>query len=487
MFSGGGHRAPSSARSNGSSTTSAAQAVQIPPTRSIRKAFLQPEARTERSKQLMIENNERMQRIQRRSSETEAAAAAFEAEEKAQLQKAEEARREKLKITREEARERFASQKHRREQAQQQQQAASPRRAETHIISSPNRSRPWRSPAKASPSEKLEEVVASLQAAVQLAAGSPAAGSGGARSPLSGAAMLSMEELAARAQAAAEGRDWEALEEMITEEMTTPEEWPRLEPERSELLTLVRIGRSRREWCFSELADSIAAATLPNLPAGGHLRLQTTAADGDHATGGRVWHSTPVLCRWLLSESAAMRGASVLELGSGTGAAGLFAAALGASTVVLTDGASELLRLMAENVRQNRQLCPAATACEVGLLQWGASEHASALGSRCFDLVLGSDVIYDASSHAALCQTLRGLFDRQLAAPPRVMLATMPRSRVALREDPTRFTDAALVSFEAEAASHGMRVRALGKAQSAWTSAEWCDAAPFVFEVVTSQ
>ena len=45
----------------------------------------------------------------------------------------------------------------------------------------------------------------------------------------------------------------------------------------------------------------------------------------------RVWASAPVLCEWLSGELKP--GDTVLELGSGTGAVGLYAAALGASRV----------------------------------------------------------------------------------------------------------------------------------------------------------
>lgn len=105
----------------------------------------------------------------------------------------------------------------------------------------------------------------------------------------------------------------------------------------------------------------------------------------------RVWASAPVLCEWLSGKLKP--GDTVLELGSGTGAVGLYAAALGASRVVLTDGGPPaLLELLAKNVDANRPRLPKAARLEVAQLQWGADAE---LPAGPFAWVCGSDTTYD--------------------------------------------------------------------------------------------
>ncbi|CAK0865347.1 unnamed protein product [Prorocentrum cordatum] len=125
------------------------------------------------------------------------------------------------------------------------------------------------------------------------------------------------------------------------------------------------------------------------------------------ALGLAVWPAAPPLCRHLLRRSGGcMAGERVLELGSGTGVVGLFAAALGAATV-LTDcrpagprGAAVLERLRS-NAEANAALC--AVAPELLELEWGHHEQQQAVASRGpFSLLLGSDVTYRPASHAAL-------------------------------------------------------------------------------------
>jgi len=254
---------------------------------------------------------------------------------------------------------------------------------------------------------------------------------------------------------------------------------PMLVRDQSALVVLLCMSRRRRQWYFDEDAESEAASALPTI-GGRHLQLLTLPADGDHATGGRVWHSAPALCRWMTK--CGVDAQTVCELGAGTGACGIFAAALGAASVLLTDGASELLPLIESNILRNRHLL--AGPCATAKLCWGSPQVYDLSGY--FDLTLGSDVIYDVTAHSALCVTLRALLTRQRqgSPPPRAVLATMPRQRAPIPHDPMqRYTDAALAHFRDTAAVHQLHVTPLGSSGWVWTATQWCDAPPCHVEV----
>ena len=141
---------------------------------------------------------------------------------------------------------------------------------------------------------------------------------------------------------------------------------------------------------------------LPLLPSGESLVLDAPGWTRGIGTGGRVWPASAALCRYL-ARTGAVRGKAVLELGCGTGATGLTcAAALNASSVILTEGGSEgLLQLARRNVAANRRLLP----CDVEVQRHGWGDP---IESSC-DLVVGSDVTYDRDAHARLCTTLKAL------------------------------------------------------------------------------
>ena len=152
--------------------------------------------------------------------------------------------------------------------------------------------------------------------------------------------------------------------------------------------------------------------SLPPLPSG--ERLKISAPGLGVGLGGRLWPSASLLCRWLRNED--LRKLHVLELGAGCGPVGLFAAALGAESVLLTDGGGDgLLETLAGNVGRNH--CFVGNRAAVCAHKWG--ERDMVLPPR-VDLVLGADVTYSRQSHEALLRSVRWLCDERA---PRVVLA----------------------------------------------------------------
>ena len=144
------------------------------------------------------------------------------------------------------------------------------------------------------------------------------------------------------------------------------------------------------------------------------LDLEAPGWSGGYGTGGKVWSSAAVLTRWLGANAPALglEGASVLELGSGTGAVGLAAAAMGATRVVLTDGGSEsLLKLAKDNAARNRAPGGAIDpSCDIRVARyrWGDGKMPAVVADAApFHLVVGSDCTYSVGGHGPLCDVIR--------------------------------------------------------------------------------
>lgn len=107
-----------------------------------------------------------------------------------------------------------------------------------------------------------------------------------------------------------------------------------------------------------------------------------------------LWDSAVVLADALASLGR-LDGKRLLELGSGVGLAGLAARHLGAE-VVQTDHAAEALELARRNAALN-----GIEGIAQRLADWARWD-----GTECFDLVIGSDVLYDGSAHAPIAKVL---------------------------------------------------------------------------------
>ena len=196
----------------------------------------------------------------------------------------------------------------------------------------------------------------------------------------------------------------------------------------------------------SESNDASSMATMPPLLSREFIKLQQAA---EHGTGGLCWPSASVMCRWLREHAADLDGIRVLELGCGTGACGLYAAGLGASHVLLTDGSEEVIENAQKNLALNREVLGAVDV-SFARLSFGT---VIPLPAGPWDLILASDCIYGyGSDWQPLAKTIRALIDAQAAAdddrlPPRVILACSHRRPLLLSD-----------KFVADARAHGLGV-----------------------------
>jgi methyltransferase-like protein 23 len=168
---------------------------------------------------------------------------------------------------------------------------------------------------------------------------------------------------------------------------------------------------------FDDLMD-VAARRLDGLPledlrlrAGGRAWDITAVRDQDRllAAAGNwrpfpygvlLWESAVVLGD-VLAEAGFVRGADVLELGAGTGLAGLVAAGQGAR-VVQTDHSFEALALCRRNAVAN-----GVTGLEQRVGDWSAWSDGAA-----YDIVIGADILYEPALYGDVLRVLETAVQR---------------------------------------------------------------------------
>jgi predicted RNA methylase len=192
------------------------------------------------------------------------------------------------------------------------------------------------------------------------------------------------------------------------------------------------------------------------------------------AIGSKLWPAAALLCRWLLGAADGIQGSCVLELGAGTGACGLFAGALGAARVTLTDGGGqEILGLLRHNAAANAPLLREVPIVEH--MSFGDRRAAADLGAG-MSWVLAADVLYGQASSStgvaaeeeagadarrraeSLADTMDSLLDGPAQSRPRVLLAHEHRARMLRGALAWDSDDVVLAHFVTAAQERGLRV-----------------------------
>ncbi|KAL8777406.1 MAG: hypothetical protein Q9213_007878 [Squamulea squamosa] len=136
------------------------------------------------------------------------------------------------------------------------------------------------------------------------------------------------------------------------------------------------------------------------------------SSNGD--TGNRTWDAALVLATFLFGDGRHfVQNKSILELGAGLGFVSVLCGKhLEARRVLITDASEPVLCTAQQNIEMNG----VGEIVRTAVLEWGTPDLNRALRSEdeaiSYDLVLGSDMLYEPRDFPALMSTLQDLFSR---------------------------------------------------------------------------
>lgn len=149
------------------------------------------------------------------------------------------------------------------------------------------------------------------------------------------------------------------------------------------------------------------------------LKIKVLQEYENFGVAGVVWEGAKVLGEYLVKNRHLLKDKKVLELGAGTGLAGIVAAKLGAASVLLTD-LEKNLDILEKNVALNFEpsnedsMSNNKVVCSVKGLEWNVDLNKfSTAAASSFDVIIGADLIYSSRSLRSLLKTITFFVNRQ--------------------------------------------------------------------------
>ena len=152
-----------------------------------------------------------------------------------------------------------------------------------------------------------------------------------------------------------------------------------------------------------------------------HIQLLEQVIFSNGEEGLRVWESGIVMSRYILRNLDEFKGKVVVELGSGTGIAGLTLLKYSdASHVHFTDYTEQISDLLQKNIAMQTIK---TSKPSVKLVDWTKPDTWDALlGLEKIDRVMATDVVYDGSPYADLAKLLHAIKEKHAQCEVNVML-----------------------------------------------------------------
>ncbi|EPS68827.1 hypothetical protein M569_05940, partial [Genlisea aurea] len=223
-------------------------------------------------------------------------------------------------------------------------------------------------------------------------------------------------------------------------------------------------GMAAEMFGFSSSNEEIVEASVGNFD----FKIKVLSKEYQHtcpSTGLMLWESARLMASTLASNQAAVSRKRVLELGCGcSGICSMIAAAASADIVVATDGDQKALDFLMENINSNLR-SPFLDRLHVQRLKWGDEDDTEAVrklnDDDGFDIIIGTDVVYNHDSIQPLFATARGLISEEEEEEAALILCHVYRG----------VDEASIVSA---ASANGFRlVQKWGRSSEEWRIGKW--------------